>query len=298
MDLAQLRTFTVVARTGSISRAAAQLGYSQSALSRQIQALENDLGVPLLDRVARGIRLTRHGEALLPYAREVLRTLAQARVAVAEASDSAVRVRLGSVPSATASLVVPALALLERAEPAVLVDLRQGSAAALIGAVLAEELDAAVILAAPESRPRAGLTVERVLTDELRLLVPAGHPSAESGVPVALAELADQAWVETDGDLGLLHRVGAEAGLRLPRVRPVPDHAARIAYVAGGLGLSLIPGLLAVDLPAGLVAVALRDAPRRDLVWIRRVGRSAPGLDELGAALAQVAGGTRPGRSG
>lgn len=268
MEFSQLRTFAAVARTGSISRAAAELGYSQSALSRQLQALEADLGVPLLERQARGIRLTRHGEALLPHAREVLRSVAQARVDAAEAGEAQVRLRVGSVPSATASLVVPALAVLERTSPGLAVGLRQGSAAGLVGAVAAGELDAAVVLAGPEDRSRPGLVSEPVLTDELRLLVPATHPAATAGVPVVLAELADETWVEAVGDQGLLRRVAAEAGLRLRRVRRAPDHAARVAYVSSGLGLTLVPGLLAADLPAGLAAVPLRDAPRRELVFV------------------------------
>ncbi|OYO08760.1 LysR family transcriptional regulator [Enemella evansiae] len=282
VELTQLRTFAAVARTGSISRAAAELGYSQSALSRQLQALEADLGVPLLERVARGIRLTLHGEALLPHAREVVRSVAQARVDVAEAAEAEVRLRLGSVPSATASLVVPALAVLERTRPRLAVALRQGSASGLIGALAAGELDAAVVLAGPDDRPRPGLVAEPVLTDELRLLAPADHPAAAAGVPVALAELADQTWVEAVGDQGLLRRVAADAGLRPRRVRRAPDHAARVAYVSSGLGLALVPGLLAADLPAGLAAVPLRNAPTRDLVLVR------PERAEQPAALAAV----------
>src|SRR5882724_2789863 len=72
MDLRQLRTFVVVAEAGGFASAHQQLRLSQPAASRQIQALEAELGIPLFDRVGRGIKLTSEGEDLLRHGRRIL----------------------------------------------------------------------------------------------------------------------------------------------------------------------------------------------------------------------------------
>ncbi|MDZ4767571.1 MAG: LysR family transcriptional regulator [Chloroflexota bacterium] len=82
MELRQLRYLCAIAREGSFTRAAETLFVSQSALSQQIQSLEQEVGAPLLDRARRGVRLTAAGDILHHHAQRVLRELAQARVAL------------------------------------------------------------------------------------------------------------------------------------------------------------------------------------------------------------------------
>src|SRR5438046_114262 len=108
MELRQLRYFVAVAETGNISRAAKKIFLTQPALSRQIQALEDEIGQCLLERQAHSIRLTPVGEALLSEARELLQhaetVLEKVRVA-----GRRLRLRVGYAPSLAAGLLSGAL---------------------------------------------------------------------------------------------------------------------------------------------------------------------------------------------
>src|SRR5690348_3354751 len=103
MDTALLEVFRTVARLGSITAAAQRLQFTQSAVSRQIAALETDLGAAVFDRLPRGVALTEEGRALLPHAEAILAQLATARRAVDDLHTlSAGRLRVGAFPTAVA----------------------------------------------------------------------------------------------------------------------------------------------------------------------------------------------------
>src|SRR6516165_7758334 len=103
MDTGLLRTFREVARMRSITDAASALGYTQSAVSRQVAALERELGATLFDRGARGVALTEHGACLLPHAEGVLARLDDARRELRSLDRlEQGRLRLGAFPTAAA----------------------------------------------------------------------------------------------------------------------------------------------------------------------------------------------------
>src|SRR6185369_16976930 len=108
MELRQLRYFVAVAETGNISRAAKQIFLTQPALSRQIKALEHEIGHYLLERQAHSIRLTPAGEALLREAREVIQHADQMLERVRSASQD-VRLRVGYAPSLAGGLLATAM---------------------------------------------------------------------------------------------------------------------------------------------------------------------------------------------
>src|SRR5262245_41003339 len=112
MDESVLRAFLEVARRGSITAAADALGYTQSAVSRQIAALEGELGAPLFDRrPRRGVRPTDAGTSFLPHAEAVLERLEAARWEIAALDDlRAGQLRVGAFPTANAELIPRALA--------------------------------------------------------------------------------------------------------------------------------------------------------------------------------------------
>ena len=87
MSLEQLESFVAVAEEGAVVHAARRLHLTQPPLSRRIQSLEDELGVPLFQRAARGMRLTPAGERLLPHARQILAAVAQVRVVTGEADQ-------------------------------------------------------------------------------------------------------------------------------------------------------------------------------------------------------------------
>lgn len=122
MELRQLRSFIAVAEDGVISRAAQRLRLTQSALSRQIKALEEDLGVTLLDRGAHSVKLTQEGEVLLKEGRSVLER-ADATVAKVRAAGKAILLRIGYAPTLTAGILPVAIEAFTQKHPRVRVEL-------------------------------------------------------------------------------------------------------------------------------------------------------------------------------
>lgn len=177
MDIAALRTFVAVARAGQFQAAADELGVSQQAVSKRIASLEEELGVSLLVRTARGSRLSLDGQVFLPHARRVLAAVEQAEQAV----------RPGSRPLRVDVLnrrIAPAQAVhrFYRAHPDValeVVTLGQVDAAEAARSVLAGSIDAS-FRALPADRIPAGISAERILDMPLELLVGPGHPLARA----------------------------------------------------------------------------------------------------------------------
>ncbi|MBE2318528.1 LysR family transcriptional regulator [Solirubrobacter sp. CPCC 204708] len=175
MDPRFLRTFVRVVRLGSFSAAAAELGYTQSAVSQHIAVLEGDVGVPLLTR--RPVGVTEAGARLLEHAEPILLRLDAARADVARvASGPPSRLRIGATPLAAtfaAELVAPALA----------VTVRVGARDEIARAVAVGELDAGVVdgVAAPNDPlrlPETGARVARVKEEPLAVAAPLNHPLA------------------------------------------------------------------------------------------------------------------------
>lgn len=108
MEIRTLLTFTRIAETGSFSKTAEQLGYSQSAVTMQIKQLEGELNTPLFERIGKRIRLTQAGERLMPYALEMLSALQKAEGIAREPEEIAGRLRLGTSESFVIS-VLPAV---------------------------------------------------------------------------------------------------------------------------------------------------------------------------------------------
>src|SRR4051812_34317172 len=127
MDSTLLRTFCEVAARGSVTAAAQSLGYTQSAVSRQVAALEAAVDAALFERVARGVRLTDQGRLLLPHANSVLERLDDARRELEELeSGKTGRLRVGAFPTAVAVLIPRALAAFEADHPGVSLSLVEG----------------------------------------------------------------------------------------------------------------------------------------------------------------------------
>ena len=99
MELRNLNTFVRAADAGSFSRAASELGYTQSTVTAQIQGLEEELGVQLFDRLPKGIALTQPGEALLEHARSLLLEAENARLAVKNQREPSGKLRIGAFSS-------------------------------------------------------------------------------------------------------------------------------------------------------------------------------------------------------
>jgi len=260
---------TAVLDAGNVTRAAERLGMPQSTVTRMFARIQRRLGVPLVDRVGRGIEATPAGRALLPEIRRASDGVAAARAAVVDLLDpEAGEVRLGFLHS-LGPRDVPALISRFRARhPAVRFRLRQGPAAEVLAGVRTGELDLA--LTAPVPTEGDDLATKALRSDTLRLAVPLGHRLAPLA-RVDLAEAADEPFVLLTPGHGLREVVDelfAAAGIDPPIAFEGEDVATLRGLVSAGLGVSV----LVTEPTAGVVELPIR-SPRAvrtvSAVWSR-----------------------------
>ncbi|WP_345696513.1 LysR family transcriptional regulator [Kitasatospora terrestris] len=264
MDPHQLRTFVTVARLASFSDAARELGYTQSAVSQQIAALEGDVGAALLER--RPVRATAAGERLLEHAGPLLLRLDAARADVRRlAGATGGRVVLGAAGVTVTARVAGALAAVRERYPRAEVTITQVARAEVAARVATGAVDVGLVdgVAAPSDPLALGdagpLRTVAVAEEPLAVLMPVGHPLARRA-GLALADLADARWLDAPDVAMELDRLraaaGAGAGFRAAARYEGGEVRGLLALVAAGHGLALVP------LPAaggdGIAAVPLR----------------------------------------
>ena len=267
LDVKRLRVLREVAARGSFSGAADSLSYTQSAISQQIAALEREAGTQLVERSARGVRLTDAGSALVAHADAILARLdAAERELEAIAGLRGGHLRIVAFLSAAASLLPPAIAEFRRRHPGVELSLQPAEPVDSIPQVKAGDCDLAIAI-----EPRfAPLTDEQVtkthlLDDPMFVVLPADHPQAHKA-GLALEDLAGESWitgpVATCPDTSIFYRACTTAGFE-PRVAfQSDDYTAIQGFIAAGVGVALIPDL-------ALFSV-------RDDIVIRDLGEHAP----------------------
>jgi DNA-binding transcriptional LysR family regulator len=268
MDPHLLTTFVAVARHGSFSAAASELGYTQSAISQQIAALEADLGLMLLSR--RPVEPTPAGLRLLEHAGPLLLRLRAARADVLRAAARPRhRLRLAATPLAVNPVLAARLARARAEQPRLEVSVHAGGREQ-IGAMVAEgeaDLGLADGIAAPSDPlrlPDAGpMTTAGVTEEALVVALPAAHPLAGRAA-LRLADLADARWLRTP--LCPLERLRDLVGDGFAAALDYQgdDVHTVVNLVAAGHGLTLLPAsaLPASTLPASAPpASALRGIP-------------------------------------
>jgi DNA-binding transcriptional LysR family regulator len=297
MELRQLRHFLAIVDAGSVSRAAAELGKTQQALSKSLMALEESVGVRLLDRGAGKVTPTAFGRLLLPYARNIdaeARGFTDAVAALLGASQG--RVRIGSSPTAASHLVSDAVLRLVTARPELSVAVLTGLYQDLRERLLAGELDLFVCI---DNDGGADLGLEReVLGYETFGVVAGGlHPLArQKGATVA--ELREYPWVVGTnlGEITTAWQRGFEqAGLGLPRVAVETSSIefARSAMMSSPC-LSFLPiTLFESDIERGELVVLEVEGfawSRPIALYCRRSGTLSAGASAVVDALHRAAG--------
>ncbi|MEV7886150.1 LysR family transcriptional regulator [Streptomyces sp. NPDC002817] len=258
MDPHLLRTYVTVARLASFSEAARELGYTQSAVSQHIQALEQDLGAPLLTR--RPVLPTAAGERLLEHAGPLLLRLDAARADVVRMAAAPEHgLALAAAPTALGAHVLAAL-------PAAGVTLRVLAREAVPVAVATGTADLGLVdgLAAPSDPLRlpdvAPLTTRGAGEEPVCVLLPDTHPLARRP-GLRIADLADARWLDApDAGLPLTHLRAANGGHGFrPALRyDGTDVRTLTALAAAGRGLTLLPRSAATGVP-GTVAVPVTE---------------------------------------
>lgn len=292
LTLLGLRVAQEVAARGSFSAAADALGYTQSAVSRQVATLEAATGTALFEREARGVRPTGAGVVLLRHAAAVLDRVDAAQLELAGLLDRVEdRLVVGAFPTALAAVIPRALARLRREHPAIEVRLREGSTPAQLRRLRAGRLQVAVVaVGGGLEYPLDGLRADVVLDGGLLVAVGSAHRFARRGW-IMVSELADEAWIVGDATGGG-PQFGPWPGLEgTPRVTfAMRDWSARLGLVAAGLGITVIPEIMATTVPADIRLVAVDDPQplRRSMLVVTEPERSA-GVDAFVVALREAA---------
>jgi DNA-binding transcriptional LysR family regulator len=295
LDVRRLRVLHAVSAHGSVTAAAAALGYSAPAVSQQLAALEREIGMRLTERAGRGIELTPAAAILVGHTDALLARLDAAESDLAALRDQVSgRVALAAFPSAAAAIVAPAWAALARSAPQVQLELTEMEPEESLPALARGELDVAV---AHEydllPRPLDPLFERReLLSDPVLLAVRDDAPLASApDRPVPRGTLYGQPFLAPRDHTScaeMIQRACARAGF-VPRVvARATDFAVLLSLVAAGAGVTLVPELAARRLPPGVRLLPPAEPVTRQVFTVsRRGGDRKPAvrvvLDALGS---------------
>jgi DNA-binding transcriptional LysR family regulator len=301
LDVRRLRVLHAVSAYGSVTAAAAALGYTAPAISQQLAALEREVGMRLTERVGRGIELTPAAGILVAHADALLARLDAAESDLAALRDQVSgRVALAAFPSAGAAIVPPAWAALARSAPQVRLDLVEMEPEESLPAVLRGELDVAV---AHEydlmPRPLDPLFERRdLLTDSVVLAIRADDPLvAGTGDPLAarveLSSLAGRPFLAPRASTScaeMIQRACARAGFVPGIVARATDFHVLLSLVAVGAGVALVPRLAVRQLPPQVRLVEPAESVTRQIFTVsRRGGDRKPAVRVVLDALTEAA---------
>jgi DNA-binding transcriptional LysR family regulator len=264
LDVHRLRLLQEFAERGTIAATATALGYTASAVSQQLAALEREAGAALLDRSARSAELTDAGRRLAGRATEIL-ALIEAAEADLAADEPVGRVTISAFPTASVAFA-PALTRTVRAHQGLNLLLRQTQGHEGMHQVRAGQVDVAIVddwIVTPPARETGGLRFYPLVRDSMVLVVPRRHWAADPAQPVALHRLRDEPWLATpagEPSRRAVDRVLAGAGATPTAPWEFEGLATILSLVARGIGIAILPRL---TLAAGEGRVAVRELPGR-----------------------------------
>lgn len=276
LDLGRLQTFSTIASEGSISAAALRLSYTQSAVSQQVARLEKEAGVALLERHARGVRLTPAGQALLEHAETIL-----AHVQATEAALAAIAglrgglLRIASFSTAGATLMPLAIATFRARHPDVELTLVEDEPERILPRLLAGELDLALLFEfeGADEPPAEGVERLHLLGDPMYLALPRGHRLAGRR-RLRLEDLRGESWIQASAASACARHVVQRclaAGFEPQVSFESDDYQTVQGLVAARVGVALIPELALSSVRQDIAIRALHPSPP-----LRRVTVAAP----------------------
>lgn len=260
MNLEQLRSFMAVVESGTFTRASELLHLAQPSLSRQIAALEKDLGAQLFRRDRSGSEVTEAGQTLLPLARRMLADADTVRRELRElAGLERGRVRIGATPTLCISLVAEALAAFHREHPRIELSLAEHGSRQLLDQVGAGELDLALVTTSDPSI--AGrFSIVPLLREDLVVISSTDSELVGPAESISLAEVAELPQVMFSSTYDLRRTTDSAfeaAGLAPHVVLQGGEMDAVLRFVERGLGVAIAPAMVLVNRP-GLRSTRLR----------------------------------------
>lgn len=291
MELRHLRYFVAVAELGSVSRAAERLFIAQPPLSMQIKHLEDELGVQLLTRYARGVRLTPAGTAFLREANDILSRADRAKhVAREQGHGGGGYLRMGYVPSTGVAFLPRLIRRLRAERPRAELDLREMITQRQLHALHHHEIDVGFV-----RHPFDTSQVEQIaeLHDHFFLAVPEGHRLAVDGV-IDLREAAKEVFVSPTRARGPSYFDRSFALCADAQFSPDIRYEASslhgvLTLVGAGLGVAIVPGA-AVLLQSANVRLRLLVPETRvgALAFVHLSGDTDPFVAAVGAMVREV----------
>jgi DNA-binding transcriptional LysR family regulator len=272
VTLQQLAYFVALADVGSFTGAADSLGVAQPTLSRQMRALEEELGSPLVQRARGALILTPAGEAVLPLARRMLADMESVRTVVAELVGlQRGRVRVGATPSLCIGVLADVLRAFHEQYPAIRLELAENGSQLLVGSLLRNEIDVALVVV-PADGLDSGLRLTPLLRERLSVASPASARPPSSRGSMTVRELARhplvvprqgydlrEATVAAYADAGVDPRFAVEGG----------EMDAVLRLVEAGTGVAVVPDIVFASRPR-LRRTALNPPLYRTVALARR----------------------------
>jgi DNA-binding transcriptional LysR family regulator len=279
MDLSDLKIFSAVVREGGVTRAAQRLHRVQSNVTTRIRQLEEDIGVPLFIREGKRLHLSPSGQVLLGYADRLLALADEARNAVQDPRPRGI-FRLGAMESTAAVRLPGPVSEYHRRYPEVVLELRTGNPPALSKAILAGELDAALV-----TLPIAEALFEKVAVFEEEPVI-----VSAAGTP-AIGNAKKQYFPRTiiAFEHGCPHRKRLEDWYALRDQMPekiieLGSYHAMLGCVVAGMGVALLPKSVLTTFPESKRLRVHRLPPgenRADTYLIWRKGAGSPKIEAL-----------------
>jgi len=266
LSLESIRLFLMAYEEGNLTRAAERSNIALSAVTKRIQTLEHLLGAPLFERHARGISATPAADEFAYHARDILKRLNFARQAIGEfAAGIRGRIRISATPSAIVGGLADSIAGFSRLHPGIEIDLKETSAWAVIPDVESGRSDLGLNMSEMDMPVGIGVTTYRAV--DLVAAVPEGHPLTEHR-SVTFAQLLAYEHISL-GERSTLRsyfmREAEKLGKEL-RYRTVGSFDVMRGMIAAGLGIGVMPQMMAHSPPDGAKVVAI--AVSED--WCRR----------------------------
>jgi DNA-binding transcriptional LysR family regulator len=286
LSVVGLQVVREVARAGSFTTAAERLGYTQSAVSRQVGLMERAAGEVLFQRHPRGVRPTEAGEIVVRHADAVLAELEATHQDLDDlGARPRGRVRVGAFSTALGALVPRAIAAFSSRDQRTEVVLREGTSTSLIARAADGRLDLAIVT--PSFEMPAVLEVTTLLEDPLLVAMSRNHPLAgRTSVPADA--LRDEHWISAGTESrSTLLGVWSGSAWEPKTVYVARDWNAKLGLATAGLGITVVPGLAVPTLPPSLAVVRIDDpaATRTTALVARRDAPPDPHVHLIAEAL-------------
>lgn len=254
MTFGQLKTFLEVVRHGSIRAAAASLMVTEPSVSAGVASLQRELGVALVERQGRGIRVTPAGDEFAGYASQILGLYEKAARRAREKAGQAAELRLSAVTTAGESLMAPILKLFRQREPSVELWMEVGNLQGVFDSLLSYQVDLGIGGRPPDDGEIAG---EPFLDNRLVVVGSPEHRLAKSG-PFDATKLSRETWLLREGGSGTRNNTEeffVESGIESPPVMTLGSNGAVKQAASAGLGVTMISThAVAAELAAGNLA--------------------------------------------